>query len=427
MSLRLRLTLTYTFLLTVVLVLAGAALHYALAKSLTQSLDASLKDTLVLAKNLIDQENQTPRLHQEGESLTSLPPDLGLFLWAGNQLVDRAGYTPVVPDPHPGCNTEGSWRFCAERAHEGWLIAGRPTKSVDLTLDRLDRVLLVLFPTTIVLGLLLGYAFSARALSPLDAMTRKALALAEAKNAKGRLPEPKTHDEVFRLARAQNLLLAVLEKELDRERRFAQSAAHELRTPLAVLLGRLERALENTPIPRDQILKARDAAHDLWQLVERLLQLARTGRVIQKTAVDLGDLVVLAVERFSWGSPSLVLEMGGESCISEVDPLMVEAAITNLLDNARKFARSKVNVELRCREGDAWVVVGDDGPGIPEEVGERVFEAFYQISPSHRRQGSGLGLAFVKAVAEAHHGRIWVERSVLGGAQFTLALKRSPI
>lgn len=389
-----------------------------------QALDASLRDALVLARPLVNQEDHRAFLG-EGEALKDLPPDLALFLFQGKKLVDRGG--PLLPPPQPatGCWTAGEVRFCGSQAEGLLLVAGRPLEWVDATLDRLDWLLSFSLPVAVFLAFLGGYALAGRALAPLDRATRRALELALRPDPKGRLPEPRVRDEVFRLARAQNLLLEALEGYLEKEKRFLQNAAHELRTPLAALVGRLEQALEGDPIPRVSVERAKEAAFDLWRLVERLLLLSRAERALVQEEVDFLGVVLEALEEAGRGGKALEVQLPQAPCRLRGDPLLLKALVRNLLDNAFKFARSRVRVGLSC-QGVLELVVEDDGAGVPPEERERIFEAFHQASPAHRSQGSGLGLALVRRVAEVHGGKAGVETSPLGGARFWVRFPASP-
>lgn len=425
MSLRLRLTLFYVLFLGLVLGLWGLGLHFGVKASLYQALDASLQDALLLVRPLVNQEDHRAFLG-EGEALKDLPPDLALFLFQGARLVDRAGPILSPPQPAMGCWTARKVRFCGSQAEGLQLVAGRPLEWVDAALDRLDRVLQFSLPAAVFLAFLVGYALAGRALAPLDRVTRRALELAQRPDPKGRLPEHGAKDEVFRLARAQNLLLGALEGYLEKEKRFLQNAAHELRTPLAALVGRLEQALEQDPIPTAPVERAKEAAFDLWRLVERLLLLSRAERALTQEEVDFLGVVLEALEEAERGGKVLELQLPQAPCRLSGDPLLLKALVRNLLENAFKFARNRVRVSLSC-EGVLELAVEDDGAGVPWGERERIFEAFHQASPAHRAQGSGLGLALVRRVAEAHGGMAGVEESVLGGARFFVRFPWRPI
>jgi len=418
MSLRLRLTFFYVLFLGLVMAALAFALHLGVRASLYRALDASLQDALALAQGLINQEDHTAHLG-EGEA-GGWPPDLALFLFQEGRLVDRKGVNLPPPPAQAGCWSRGEVRYCGIRLEQGFLVAARSAEWVEVASDRLDRLLEVALPLALLLSFGAGYWLAGQALAPLDALTLKALELSERPDPKARLPEPRSRDELHRLARAQNRLLSALEAHLEKERRFLQNAAHELRTPLAALVGRLEQALEQDPPARRPLERAREASIDLWRLVERLLLLARAERMGAKEPVDFGAVVLEALEEVETRGKALELDLPHAPCPLKGDPILLKAAVRNLLDNAFKFARSRVRVGLRCQKG-ILLEVADDGPGVPPGEEERIFEAFHQASPAHRSQGSGLGLALVRRVAELHGGRAVYKRRG-EGALFLLEL-----
>ncbi|MER3450798.1 MAG: sensor histidine kinase [Thermus sp.] len=415
MSLRLRLTLFYTLLTALVLGFSGLALHFLLKWSLYSGLDATLQATLALARPLLQEEDGQPTLLQKGELPPGLPRDTGLYLFRP-QGVERLGYTPEAQvTPKEGCFSAKEWRFCGVRLGEGFLLAGRSQEPLEDGLHRFDLAFAILYPLALLLGLGLGFLLAQKALAPIGRMTEAALEQAESEAYAVQLPEPRIKDELWRLARAQNLLLARLSGTVERERRFAKAAAHELRTPLSALIGRLEQAMEGSE--RGAMEKAYQAAMDLWALVERLLQFTRAERgFLEKERVDPGALVLEAVEGLRRPGVDLDLQVPEAPCEALIDPTLFRAMVRNLLDNALRFARTRVRVSLLCGPR-LRLEVEDDGPGL-EEPQERIFEPFYRGRAS---RGTGLGLALVKAVAEAHGGRIRVERGRTG-ARFVVEM-----
>lgn len=414
MSLRLRLTLFYTLLVALVLGISGFALHFALKWSLNAGLDTTLRATLALAHSFLEEENSRLHLIHSGELPPSLPRDTGLYL-IQPEGVERLGYTPEAKiPPREGCFSYKEWRFCGVRVEQGTLLAGRSQEAVEEALHRFDYVFTGLYPLALLLGFTLGFSLAQRALGPIQRLTEAALQQAESGAYGQELPEPKTKDELWRLARAQNLLLRRISESLERERRFARAAAHELRTPLSVLIGRLEQALEGN---KGAVEKAYQAALDLWALVERLLQFTRAERgFLGKERVDPVALVLEATEGLGRPGVSLDLEVPDGPCEANLDPTLFRALVRNLLDNALRFAKSRVRVSLACSPR-VRLQVEDDGSGL-EGPQEQIFEPFYRGKTS---KGTGLGLALVKAVAEAHGGWVRVE-SRPGRTLFTVEL-----
>lgn len=209
-------------------------------------------------------------------------------------------------------------------------------------------------------------------------------------------------------------------------RAFLADASHELRTPVAALHATAERLLRDQPPrpARDAIEAqlARDSGR-LGQLVDDLLNLARLDarEPPHQEAVDLAELASAAVTAARGSDPAADLELvsdGPVPAAGDRDALL--RAIRNLIENALAVADT-ASVEATSSPGGPAVTVSDDGPGVPAEHRERIFEPFYRL-PRSPRGGTGLGLAIVRRTAEAHGGTVTCGQSPAGGARFTLRL-----
>jgi two-component system sensor histidine kinase KdpD len=212
-------------------------------------------------------------------------------------------------------------------------------------------------------------------------------------------------------------------RETDRLRRtFLASLAHDLRTPLTVLTGRLELLAQN----HGEAQEALAAAHQLQRMMQDLLGAARIDAGALKPAKDSLDLVDVAdaacaglivpqgmvVERAI--APDLPFVRG--------DALLLHHVLTNLLDNGLRHASSHVRLSALAQGDAVMVCVEDDGQGIPEAQREAVFERFHRLSGRDDGHGSGLGLAIVKGFADAMEIGVTLDASPMGGARFTLTL-----
>jgi len=232
-----------------------------------------------------------------------------------------------------------------------------------------------------------------------------------------------------------NQLLARLERAQDTQRRFVADASHELRSPLATMTSGLE-LLSGAVDPAEEstVRTLRGEAGRLDRLVDGLLLLARSderGLMPRFEDVDLDEIV--EDER---GRPSDLDSGAGIDLEVWTVPVQVSAdraqlvrAVRNLVDNARRHARSRVQISLRVEQGYALVEVGDDGPGVPQAERERIFERFVRLDDARARAdgGAGLGLAIVREIAAAHHGAVDVGDSPLGGALFRLVVPALPV
>jgi two-component system sensor histidine kinase MprB len=218
-------------------------------------------------------------------------------------------------------------------------------------------------------------------------------------------------------------MLAALEESVGRQRRLVADASHELRTPLTAARTNVDLLREGT-LPEEEQRRAMDEASveldALTSLVSDLVELARgEERKLRVEEVQLDELVDGVVERARTRAPQATFVTALTPTKVRVDPVLLERAVSNLLDNAVKYSPPGAPIEVSVREGE--VVVADHGPGVAEEDLPRIFDRFYRAAAARSKPGAGLGLAIVREAAEAHGGRATVESSS-GGALFRLTL-----
>ncbi len=265
-----------------------------------------------------------------------------------------------------------------------------------------------------------------RVLRPVERLRTRAAAITASADPSGRLPRSGT-DELGKLAGTLNAMLASLERSADRQRRFVADAAHELRTPLAGLTAALEIAQQHPDTARDTLTGELLAGHRrLSRTLNDLLVLAALdGRAHDtRRPVDLAGVVTDCTRRsvpeqmsLHAGTLQRAVVLGSESQLSRM--------VGNLVDNALRYARSKVNLSVTASPGWARISVTDDGPGIPEADSERVWDRFVRLDDDRSRAsgGSGLGLAIVREIAVAHGGEASVGNASPGpGAEFVIRL-----
>lgn len=433
MTLRLRLTLFYTLLVAAVLGIAGVSLHVLLHRRLHQGLDQSLTEASHLLTALMQNENGKPLLHDKGERIPSLPPDLVAVLTDGNGTIhDSLGQVPrQLPEMGSGLTTWSHWRVLTTHTGPYILSVLRSTRGIDRSLARLDEGFLTVFPALLVAAFLLGYAFTKRALAPVDRLTRGALDVARRRAWHERLPEPKATDELWRLSRATNSLLGALADVIETERRFTSNAAHELRTPLTTLRGRLDQARERASSPESlrAIAGASRASDGLVDLVDSLLLLGRTeaGHDLTVAVVTLDEVVADVAEamrpRFEAKRIALGVDIIGGPIAVEADRNALASLLRNVLDNALKFTGAgEVAVRAERRRGCITVDVTDTGPGVALGAAAHVFERFFRGRAERPISGHGLGLAIVKTIADWHGWSVELSNVAGGGARFRLAI-----
>lgn len=260
---------------------------------------------------------------------------------------------------------------------------------------------------TLAIGLALAAWLARWATKPLKRAAAVAQRISEG-DLDARVPE-EGPPEVAELARDLNLMTDHLGQLLEANRGFAANASHQLRTPLAALRLRLEEALAG-PDPREEMQKALDQVDRLTDLVDGLLKLGQTVQG-DRSRIDVAEIArTIAAET---GDGRIVVGGAGH-IVANLEGL--RALLENLIDNARRFAREHVEVNIEQRGRTVVVSVGDDGPGIPNDERERVFDRFFR-GRSSRGKGSGLGLAIAADLARADGGRVTATTSELGGAR----------
>jgi signal transduction histidine kinase len=249
-----------------------------------------------------------------------------------------------------------------------------------------------------------------------------------------RISLTETGSELGRLAVVLNSTFARLEAAFAQQKQFASDAAHELRTPVTVLLTQTQLSLgrERTPAEyRATVEACQRATQRMRKLIESLLALARLDAG-QETMNRLNfDLADLARDGADWVRPlaearglALVLELAPAPapCVGDADRLA--QVLTNLLTNAIEYNRpqGEVRVTTGVENDTAILTVSDTGTGIPAEDLPRVFERFYRSDKSRTSGGNGLGLAIGKAIVDAHGGSIDVTSESGRGTTFTVRL-----
>lgn len=226
-------------------------------------------------------------------------------------------------------------------------------------------------------------------------------------------------------------------RQLENTRReFVANVSHELRTPLSLIKGYVETLLDgaiNDPELSAKFLQTIERhSNRLTNLIEDLLTISRleSGQItLQLRAIPLrpfaASLTTELQSRAKERGTTITNEIP-EGLAGRADPDRLEQVFVNLIENAIKYGRNKGNVRLRGRavNGHVELCVADDGPGIPAESRERVFERFYRVDKARSRDagGTGLGLAIVKHIVQSHGGKVWVDSETGRGSQFYFTL-----
>jgi len=277
------------------------------------------------------------------------------------------------------------------------------------------------------LAALLGWFVAGRLLAPLRDMRRTAQEINET-DLSGRIPVDDTDgDDIAELARTFNEMLDRLGESFAAQRTFIDDAGHELRTPLTIVQGHLE-LLEDDPEQRaatvalvlDELARMNRIVHDLQTLTK-----ATQPGFVQLGAVDLGGLLdELLVKANALGERRWELAVTEDVAVM-IDRQRITQAMLQLADNAVRHTQpgDVIRIGARLAGQDVEFLVADSGPGIPVTEREAVTERFRRGSGAGPDlEGAGLGLALVTAIAQAHHGRLVIGDSELGGAEMRMVL-----
>lgn len=443
LTLRTRMVALAVAVVTVILVIGGLVITAGLQRALTAGAveAATLRATELAALAERGALPDPVPIADEDEALVQVA--LGDRVVASSANID--GEPPLnLASPPPGetqmvaastlpIEDAGEFRVVASGAR---LQTGRAVVYVAVSLEEIaetvaeiQRLGLLGLPVLVLLLSAAMWLVVGRTLQPVDAIATEAAAITST-GLDRRVPEPSREDEIGRLARTVNGMLAGLEESWSRQRRFVADAAHELRSPIASQRAQLETALDAQGTVDWQQVSGDllDETLRMQTLTEQLLLLARVdaGELeLHRVAVDLDDLVDLQVRAVREIAPGITFGIAGVTPVQVLGaPVLIGQVVANLLDNAARHARSHVDVATRRDGGTAELIVDDDGEGVPPEARASVFERFTRLDEARDRDsgGAGLGLAIVADIVTAHGGTVHVERSPAGGARFVVGI-----
>lgn len=284
-------------------------------------------------------------------------------------------------------------------------------------LAKLGRALLATALSLVLLSALVAYLVASAAIRPIRHLAREAARLGPDRLEP--IPHSGPRDEVGQLAEALNGLLGRLKSSMEAQRQFLAETSHELRTPLTSLQGYLDRAARKAPpeVARE-LADASRISRVMARLIRDLLQLSR-GQLVRDLEPHLVDAYADVLAPVAEEFPGVRSEGEEGTAMLLGDPERLRQLLRNLVVNGVRAAGAadEVSLAMRSRGADVELVVRDSGPGIPEELRERIFEKFYKGAGG----GSGLGLAIVRQIAEAHGGSVGVE-SRPGRTEFVVRL-----
>ena len=427
-----RLTAAFALATSLVLVLVGLFVYLRVADDLSSSIDDGLRTRADDVASQLQSAGPDdvgiggPR-EEGGEDILSevVRPD-GTVVASSEALarasvLDRAdlaaaGDGAIFVDAGSVAGIEGEARLFARpvTTEDGSfvIVTGASTGDRAETLSSLVTSFVVGGLIALLLASAIGYGLATLAFRPVEEMRRRAGRITLASSGE-RLPIPSSEDEIARLGRTLNEMLARIETSIERERAFVADAGHELRTPLAILRGELELGMRpdrDEAEARAAMASAIDEADRLQRLADDLLALARSDST--QLPLELADVGVAALlERIRARFARRVEESGRELTVSgdpglrwRLDARRIEIAIGNLIENALRHGGGAIEVQAGQAGQELEIIVSDQGEGFVPEFAERAFDRFTRAESGRTTSGSGLGLAIVRAIAQAHGG-----------------------
>jgi two-component system, OmpR family, sensor kinase len=311
------------------------------------------------------------------------------------------------------------------RGVEGVFVVAASLSSERREVEEAVTLAALVLLSVLLIASTLAWVVAGRVLAPLRLLADTARSISESDLTR-RIPVS-GRDEIAELARTFNAMLDRLEAAFASQRAFVSDASHELRTPITIVRGHLELMSEDPDERRETVAVVTDELDRMSRFVDDLLLLAKAERddFLRVTEVELGALTDELLEKAqALGQRDWRLESRGESVIV-ADRQRLTQAIMGLAQNAVQHTDDGEPIWLGSaanhREARLWV--RDEGPGIMADDQERIFDRFARASDSRRRsEGAGLGLAIVRAIAEAHGGRVTLSSRPGAGARFVLVI-----
>jgi signal transduction histidine kinase len=418
------------------LLLGGLLLYAAMGAALDRSTTAEARSSAQDVAALVNDGRLPEPVPVSGAQLVQVL-DAQNRVVGGSVAADRL--TPIVtPEeraqvargagirvPAPRAGLSGELQVAAVEAgpasNRVLVVAAVPTADLDTSRRLLRTLLLVFFPVFLGFLALIAWRVIGSALRPVEALREGAERIGEAADPTERLPVGPARDEISALATTLNGMLARLESASAQQRTFVADAAHEQRSPLATLRTQLEvaeRVGEGGHLPGELLPEVTR----LSGLVEDLLVLARSGEDGPAGGAELVSVAQLLEEtqrRYATArvpvrvaptpSPVGAWHSGDGQVLARHDDLT--RAVSNLVDNGVRHAATAVTLSWERRGAEVWLMVRDDGHGIPEADRERVFDRFARLDEARDRDsgGSGLGLAITRELLRRNSSRVWLE------------------
>jgi signal transduction histidine kinase len=315
------------------------------------------------------------------------------------------------------------------------LQVGKSIQDREEVLERFRETLLATMIPMILIGLVGGAFLASRALRPIRNLSLVARSIVDTSRFDARVPDDRSHDELNDLVVVFNQMLSKIEVLIEGMKSALDNVAHDLRTPITRVRIVAEEALDGDDAARREALAdCLEETERLTTMLDTLMDIseAETGAMkLSMENVDLSALIDEVVELYDFVAEDKGVTVSVNSARAlylPADRSRLRQVIANLVDNAIKYTPRGGRVEIQSLQEDHQVVllVRDTGVGIPPDEVTRIWDRLYRGDKSRSQRGLGLGLSLVKAVIQAHQGRVEVSTNSSGGSRFSLYLPLSP-
>jgi signal transduction histidine kinase len=323
-----------------------------------------------------------------------------------------------------------------KKQHVGWIVVGLSIEHIEHSMKNLLNVLLAAILVSIILLAIAGYLLTRKALNPVNTITKKASQISQS-NLEERIAVPVENDELGQLSLVLNNLLDRLQKAFTTQQQFLADAAHELKTPLAILRAHWESELNNENLSleiKQKLVQDIETLSRLAHLINNLLLLSKTEAVrstFEFNTTQLDELIneVISDARVLADLKSQKIE------VTDLQPVKIRGDRTrlyqlffNIIDNAIRYGIKSGQIWISQKPDQNWhiVEIRDNGPGIAEEDLAHIFDRFYRAQKDRARStgGSGLGLSICQLIVQSHDGKIEVESKKGKGTVFLIKLPK---
>ena len=462
-TVRARLTLWYVAALATTILLVGGLIYVLLARALYTRIDDNLHDLMLIAttslsNDLAEGQDMEDAARSTSAELSARRQMLAIYDVQGRLLAEggrdsdlQITLPPLVSIPGDDellatvaevNDADDRHRLAFRRvaiapAAASYIVAAAISlEPTDEELESLRLILAYVVPLALVIAGVGGWFLARRSLSPVVAMADRARRIG-VENLSERLPVANPHDELGVLAETFNELLARLEASLKQQREFMTDASHELRTPVTTARAAANVALQqphrDEPHYRETLAIIEQQTARLSRIVDDMFTMARADAgnyPVHRTPMYLDEVVdeVVRAARVLASPRGVAIEpVTMPSAAFHGDEELIRRLLVNLLDNAVRHAPagSTVRAELAPTSAGYAIAISDQGPGIPPEKQDRIFERFFRAEAIRGRGtdgGAGLGLALARWIAGVHGGDVTLTRSSQSGTTFTVSL-----